>query len=832
MTPEELKRYDGKEGRPAYVAFRGKVYDVSESPLWVDGEHQGIHGAGQDLSDAMAGAPHGDEVFERYPVVAAFEEGENTAIYAASPLEESSSKTVFREWYRRYHPHPATVHFPIALHIFAAGLDLLFFIVPKTTYAAAVFYTFLVATLGGLIAMIAGILSWWVNYSFAMSRPFAVKLSLSVVTLLLGGVAIVVYMEDPGMVYRHSAEGILYHGIVLFTGVSVVVIGYYGGKLTWPSQTHRDDPGDPRTQVSASNTHLPSVSEAATGKETATSGAKRAIAILVGGAAGTGIGTLEALLSDAFRNAGFFLFSTKEYMSRVRGGSNTTLIRIGDAPIAAPCWEVDLFVAIDEAALEHARARCKAGALIIADAAVAAGDRSVVGVDMKKTARELGNPAYANSYAAGVVFGLLGLEAKTLESAVAKRFESKAPEKNVSAAEAGYRRGQELDRSKLPPLPVSALRETAQLHLMNGSVAAGFGFLAGGCNFVASYPMSPSTGVLTFMASMSQSFEIALEQSEDEIAALNMVLGAWYAGARALTTTSGGGFALMGEAVSLAGMTETPAVIYLAQRPGPATGLPTRSEQGDLNLAVHSGHGDFPRIVLAPGNLRECIECGHAAFELADRFQVPVILLSDQYLADSMGMIEAVDFAAFGQTRHIVPTEPDYRRYASSGDGISPRGVPGMGTGRICTVSDEHDERGQITEDAAVRDTMVAKRFRKLEEVIASAHPPQKYGEGTVAVVGWGSSKEAIAEALGRVDDSSLFQLHFSWVHPLNRATLDALRDAAAVVVVENNATGQFARQLEAAGVGVDARVLQSNGFAFFADELAEKIATALKEIS
>ena len=832
MTPEELRTYDGKEGRRAYIAFKETVYDVTESRLWKDGEHQGMHIAGVDLTEAMADAPHGEEVFKGFPVVGKLEAGQERI---ERPHKSPDMKDGLREWYRRYHPHPATVHFPIALHIFAAGMDLFFLLEPGSIYAASVFYTFLVATLGGLVAMIPGTLSWWVNYAFAWSRAFVVKVSLSVLTLMLGVIAIVIYLENPESVYRPDALGITYHAIILFTGITVIVIGYYGGKLTWPENgsKHSTSSIGPQEREQGFEIATPSIQslQPALQKSRRLEGV-HAVAILIGGAAGTGIQSLETLLSDAFRASGFYIFATKEYMSRVRGGSNTTLIRISDAPLKAPCWDVDLFVAIDTPALEHARVRCGEHTLILADASVAEGDASVIGLPMKETASKLGNAAFANSYAAGAVYGALGLDMKPLEACIKTRFAQKSPEENLNAAAAGYEARQLLGNRVLPKPPEAALGATEALHLMNGSSATGFGFMAGGCNFVTSYPMSPSTGVLTFMASMSQSFEMVVEQAEDEIAALNMVLGAWYAGARGATTTSGGGFALMGEAISLSGMSETPAVIYLAQRPGPATGLPTRSEQGDLDLAIHSGHGDFPRILLAPGSVRECIEQGYLAFELADRFQVPVIVLSDQYLADSIAMVEPVDFQAYEQRRYTVPTEASYRRYAHSSDGISPRGVPGEGEGLVWSVSDEHDEHSQITEDFRVRDAMVAKRMAKAAAVVAGAYPPLQLGEGSIAVVGWGSSKGAISEALARLGDPRLFQLHFAWVYPLNAEHLEVLRKAESVIVVENNVTGQFASLLEGSGVPVQRRILQSNGFAFFADGLADKIASALKELS
>ena len=843
MTHEELRNYDGKEGRKAYVAYKGKVYDVTDSSLWKKGEHQGMHIAGSDLTEAMLDAPHGEEVFEGFSVVADLvpDPGAATGSQSAS-RDEEHFKSRLREWYRRYHPHPATVHFPIALHLFAAAMDLLFFIDPRQTYAATVFYTFFAATLGGLVAMIPGTLSWWVNYAFAMTRPLVVKASLSVVTLLLGVIAIILYLEDPQSIYRMDLPGIAYHAIVLFTGFSVIVIGYYGGKLTWPENgldVHSQDapaaaPAQSQAHIAATlKTATPAMQPlAATHEETSAAVRGDSIAILIGGAAGTGIQTLETLLSDAFRRSGFYLFATKEYMSRVRGGSNTTLIRIGDVPLQAPCWTVDLFVAIDAPALEHGRERCGDRTLILADESVAGEHASVTGLPMKERASKLGNPAFANSVAAGAVFGVLGLNAEPLRASIRERFAQRNPDANLQAAEAGYEAGAEAAHSgTLPPLPAAPLSGDTPLHLLNGSTAVGFGFMAGGCDFVAAYPMSPSTGVLAFLASMSESFEMVVEQSEDEIAALNMVLGAWYAGARAAATTSGGGFALMGEAISLAGMTESPAVIYLAQRPGPATGLPTRSEQGDLELAIYSGHGYFPRIVLAPGSVRECIEYGYLAFELADRFQLPVIVLCDQYLADSIAMTEHVDFQSYEQRRYIVETDASYRRYAEAQDGISPRGIPGVGTGLVWCVSDEHDEESQITEDHHVRDAMVGKRKSKEKAVVAEAHAPQQIGEGSIAVVGWGSSKGVIAEALGRLDDTRLFQLHFPWVHPLNRDHLEALRKAESVVVVENNVTGAFASLLEHHGVKVARRLLQSNGFAFFADELEVRLAAALKEL-
>lgn len=348
---------------------------------------------------------------------------------------------------------------------------------------------------------------------------------------------------------------------------------------------------------------------------------------------------------------------------------------------------------------------------------------------------------------------------------------------------------------------------------------------------ITAYPMSPSTGVLNFMASMSRYFTLLVEQSEDEIASLNMVLGGWFGGARAMTSTSGGGFALMSEAISLSGMSETPAVIYLAQRPGPATGLPTRSEQGDLNLAMHSGHGYFGRIILAPGNLQECIDYGYLAFELADRYQMPVIVLSDQYLADSIGMLKTVDLSDYEQRRYIHPTGASYDRYKLNDMGITPRGVPGLGEGVVVSTSDEHDERGQITESYQMREKMVEKRQKKIGLSILEAHSPQVLGQGSIALIGWGSTKGAITEVLRELDDPRLFHAHFAWVHPLNPQHLEILKQTEANIVIENNATGQFADVLKSHDINIDHRILQANGFTFFTDLLKEQLTKMIKDI-
>ena len=555
------------------------------------------------------------------------------------------------------------------------------------------------------------------------------------------------------------------------------------------------------------------------------------VSILIGGAAGKGLKSLENVLSDAFKRSGYFVFSTKEYMSRVRGGSNTTLLRISDGPINAPCWHVDICIALDADALSHVQERLRDDTIVLADDDVTHEQIPIINIPMLKVAKEIGNAYYANSYASGILFGLFGLDKTLLSQSISTFFHDKNEEENNEAMIKGLEHGESLETLLLPKLPKPLPHLTVSMHMMDGSSASGFGFLAGGCNMITSYPMSPSTGVLNFMASMSNEFTLLVEQSEDEIASLNMVLGGWYSGARAMTSTSGGGFALMSEAISLAGVSETPAVIYLAQRPGPATGLPTRTEQGDLNLAIHSGHGYFGRIILAPGDLQECIDYAYLAFELADRYQMPVIYLSDQYLADSIGMLKTVDFSRYEQRRYIQITDETYNRYTLTNTSISPRGVPSCGEGIVVSSSHEHDERGQSTESYQIREKMVEKRKRKIALVVSEAYKPKVIGKGSIALISWGSTKCAVAEVIKVLDDPRLFHVHFTWVYPLNPEHLDVLRSTKANIVIENNVTGEFADILKSYDINIHHRMLQSNGFNFFTDQLKERLEKTIKDL-
>ncbi|MBI4979358.1 MAG: 2-oxoacid:acceptor oxidoreductase subunit alpha [Spirochaetes bacterium] len=551
------------------------------------------------------------------------------------------------------------------------------------------------------------------------------------------------------------------------------------------------------------------------------------VSIVLAGEAGQGIQSIEKILVALVKNAGYHVYATKEYMSRVRGGVNSTSIRIARYPVRAYIEKMDILVPLTADTTAHLSARRSRDTVVIGEKN--AGYPDIIEIPFADIAKECGNTLYANSVAVGLLAGIVKIDSALVEKAIAANFAGKLRpviDGNVLAAGKGYALAAALaDRCSVAILPPD--RTTDARALVSGTEAIALGAIAGGCTFACSYPMSPSTGVLTMLAEYSKTIDIIVEQIEDEVGALNMALGASYAGARSMVTTSGGGFALMTEAVSLAGMIETPAVIFIAQRPGPATGLPTRTEQGDLSLVLYAGHGDFPRIILAPGDAEEAFTLTAEAFDLAERYQVPVFILADQYFVDTYYDTAPFDVSRIHSERHIHGTNPEYRRYAFTDTGVSPRGIPGFGDGLVRVDSDEHDESGYITEDLAVRDRMVDKRLKKSKAVLERVVPPVFTGGERYAtlLVGWGSTKSVIAEAYARLNDSTIGILHFSQVYPLPESARGYFERAERIVVIENNVTGQFADLLiKTYGTAVTRRVLKSNGLPFSAEEIVRAI--------
>lgn len=425
---------------------------------------------------------------------------------------------------------------------------------------------------------------------------------------------------------------------------------------------------------------------------------------------------------------------------------------------------------------------------------------------------------------------MLKVKEEILQDYIKQHFSKKSEDiiqRNIEAVKKGYEIARDLLNKEKIEFDIQKNPQIKEEILINGAEAVGLGALAGGCNFISSYPMSPSTGVLVFLSQQMNDFEVVAEQAEDEISAINMAIGAWYAGGRAMVTTSGGGFSLMTEGLSLAGMLETPTVIHLAQRPGPATGLPTRTEQADLELALYAGHGEFPRIIFAPGKLEDGFYLTQKAFNLADKYQIPVFILTDQYFIDSYYNIPVLEVEKITIESHIIKTDKSYQRYKLTENGISPRGIPGYGKGLVAVDSDEHDEEGHITEDLDLRTKMVNKRLEKLESIKKEVLTPELIGSENYKylIIGWGSTYHAVREALEELGRKDVSFLHFKQVYPLHPETERYLQKAEKSILVENNATAQLGKLIKLnTGVEIENRILKYNGLAFTVEEVRSNL--------
>ncbi len=550
------------------------------------------------------------------------------------------------------------------------------------------------------------------------------------------------------------------------------------------------------------------------------------LVIVLVGQAGQGIQSIEDVLSNLLKRSGYNYFSTSEFMSRVRGGVNSTEIRVSSKPIAGYLERIDILIPFHKDGIEHLTKRITPDTVVVGEKDKIDYD-NITDIQFTKIAKEIGNVIFANTVAAGFICGILKVDLKVCTEFIVEYFSEKDKDiqnKNVDAITKGHEAGTNLSEVNIA---IAKSNDVKNHLLLNGAEAVSLGALASGCNYVCGYPMSPATSVLENMASYSQSFDIIVEQVEDEVGVINMAIGAWYAGARAMITTSGGGVALMSEGISLCGMIESPLVLHIGQRPGPATGLPTRTEQGDLNLVLYAGHGDFPRIILAPGTLEEGFTLTQKAFNLSEKYQVPVFILTDQFYVDSRYNTPVFDTKSLKIEKHIVKTNEDYRRFSLTKNGISPRGIPGYGSGNVCVDSDEHDESGHITEDFDMRIKMVDKRLKKFESIKSEIIPPKLIGNNDykTLIICWGSTFNIVTEAVETLKNKDIAVLHFSWVFPFPENILEYLNKAMNVIIVENNASAQFAQLITlSTGYSIHNKVLKYNGLPFSVEEVITEI--------
>jgi 2-oxoglutarate/2-oxoacid ferredoxin oxidoreductase subunit alpha len=520
--------------------------------------------------------------------------------------------------------------------------------------------------------------------------------------------------------------------------------------------------------------------------------------VMIGGAAGEGIQTIGEVLAEAISSQGYAVFTWQENESRIRGGLNSYSVRVSEKIVNAPLVNADILLTLNQGAVSKYGHLLKPDGVLIAPVER---DERTIAMSFKDIAeRELGHAVYANTIAVGALAAALGMDLDVLKRVLSRQFAGKGGEvvtANHLAAQKGYDFVQVACQDVCHwGLPGSSGR----YYLLPANRTIPLAAVYAGCRFMAAYPMSPSTEIITYLAAHQDRFGIFTEQAEDEIAAINMAIGASFAGARAMTATSGGGFSLMVEGISLAGMTEVPVVIILAQRPGPATGLPTRTAQGDLLFAINAGHGEFPKMVVAPADAQDAFHKVVRAFNLADKYQIPVILLTDQFLQESLVSVESFDLDREIPACHLADpsTIQDYLRYQFSESGISPRLYPGQSTHLVAADSDEHDETGHITEDlAATAPAMMQKRLTKLAGLRMEVAPPETYGvdEAEIVFVAWGSSRQAILEGreLLRAGGLATGLIHFTELWPL---PMFQFPEDKRYWSVEANATGQLARLL------------------------------------
>lgn len=548
--------------------------------------------------------------------------------------------------------------------------------------------------------------------------------------------------------------------------------------------------------------------------------------ILVGGAAGQGMDTFANILEKSLKRCGFYIFTHSDYMSRVRGGHNFMQIRFSDKAITSYTEKVDIIFALNDETVNIHEDKLKENGIIILDEELSK-EKDLIHLPLKKMAGDLGNVRVSSTVGLGAILKYFGLPKDETKKIIKEAFNEKISEVNIKALDEGY---------DLIDTEHKLETKKDKSILINGNQALALGAIAAGCRYYCGYPMTPSTGVLNYMSLKSEEMGIVIDQVEDEVAALNMALGASYAGVRAMTGSSGGGIALMAEAFSLAGIIETPIVVINVQRPGPATGLPTRTEQADLRFMIHLGHGEFPKMVISLRNGEDAFYQTARAFNLAEKYQIPVVLLSDQHLSEAMVTYNPFEFEKISIDRYLSGQEAivdgeRYKRYKYTEDGISPRIIPGKIENQVVLVdSDEHDEYGNITESAQVRTKMVDKRAKKFQSLKKEVQEPWSIGEEEPQhlIVAWGSLYGAVKEAVEKLNKEgvSIGALVFGDIWPLPTEKLGKMyKKARNLIAVEQNSTGQLDSLIrEEMLIKCNHKILKYDGRAFSGEEIYARL--------
>jgi 2-oxoglutarate/2-oxoacid ferredoxin oxidoreductase subunit alpha len=572
--------------------------------------------------------------------------------------------------------------------------------------------------------------------------------------------------------------------------------------------------------------------------------AYRDLCIKIAGEAGQGINVSALSLARAFTRQGAWVHLLTDNPNSIKLEHAWCSVRISSVPVACQSARVDVLVALSKDAVAKRQTELLPGAMVLFDSEMIplseADKRPGVyyyGVPLEQlTAKLKVPPVMRNTIALGALLGLLCYPLDALKTLIEEQFARKGEETvalNLSALEEGYHYVRQV--YTYPCREAIEIGDPHPRMFLNGNEAFSAGALKAGLKFLSAYPMTPASPILHYLASKEKEYNLVVKHTEDEIAAANMAIGAAYAGVRAMTCTSGGGFCLMTEALGLAAQAEVPVVFVLGQRPGPATGQPTHTAQGDLLFALHASQGEFPRFILASGDAQEAFFAAQEAFNLAERFQVPVIVLTDKYLGESYVTADPFDLRSVGIDRGEVvvsPPQGEYARYRLTEHGVSPRAFPGTAGAIHLATSYEHDEYGYYAEDQALVKKMFDKRTAKMSAMQREVPPPVLLGvpadQAQVTLVSWGSNKGPILEALEMLAASGIKAnyLHFThlWPFPSDKAGA-LLRSCARTILVELNQTGQLGQLIaRETGYVFGSRILKYDGQPFYPDAIFQEV--------
>src|SRR3989344_1767480 len=571
----------------------------------------------------------------------------------------------------------------------------------------------------------------------------------------------------------------------------------------------------------------------------------------IGGEAGYGIMTTGAMMGKIFTRLGLSVFDYVEYPSLIRGGHNVYYVRGSDETIYSQKIPVDILVALNRNTIDEQKDELTPHAVIIYDPATVKVEptefttQQLFPVPLLEITKQVGaDKLMINTVAVGASLALFYPDFAVLDQIMRDAFSKKGEEvvkENIETSKGGFDYVREHYAGKFP---LTVTKKPQDMLFIGGAEAVTLGAIKAGVKFAAIYPMTPVNTIMTTLVANALQYSIIVKEPEDEIAGINMAIGAAFAGVRSLAATSGGGFSLMVEGLGLAAQTETPLVIVEGMRPGPATGMPTWTGQGDVRFILHASQGDFPRIMLVPGDLLECFTYTLHAFNLAEKYQLPVIILVDKYNMEGHSSIAIEEFkiqdSRFKIERGKILSDEeaggqtDYKRYVFVEDGISPRSLPGQKGGIALSGSDEHDERGLYDEEAENRKKMVDKRFKKLEMCLPEIPGPQMCGleDAPLTIVSFGSTKLPILEAMKWLAKENIF-INFVQVAYLNPLIPDqfnsAIKNAKKTLVIENNHQGQFQGLLrEHTGFVSDDHLRKYDGRPFYPEEIVEKVKAML----